>query len=166
MHHGTLGIVLAAALALTGCSGVKSQVLPEEAVNFDSYHHVGVLAFTDKKGKGKAVADAINAVFQGSMDDPVDTKALEKILANHKPDRDVGYGIEVLEAIRAQTGADAIIMGRVAPDWSAVSVTMVETTTGAPILHAILRPRDRHKKVFATPEDVAKEFALVYAKLR
>jgi hypothetical protein len=57
-------------------------------------------------------------------------------------------------------------MGRMAPDWSAASITMVETNTGAPVLHVILRPRGRGKKAFATPQEVAQEFARVFAKLR
>ena len=159
-------MALAAVLVVTGCGGRKSQVMPEEAVDFAGYRHIGVSAFVDRRGKGQAVADALDAVLQQEMYEPVDEKALAQVLAKYKPDRDVGYGIEALLAIRAQSGADALLLGRMAPNWSAASVTMVETSTGAPILHAILRPRGWRKKTFATPEEVAQEFARIYAKLR
>jgi hypothetical protein len=160
------GIVLVALLALIGCGGRKSQVMPEEAVDFRSYRHIGVSAFLDKSGKGQAVADAIDAALQQAMYEPVDQKLLAQLLEKYKPDREVGYGIEALEAIRAKSGADALLLGRMAPDWSAASVTMVETDTGASVLHAVLRPRGRKKKAFATPEEVAQEFLRVYTKLR
>ncbi len=159
-------MALAAVLVLTGCGGRKSQVMPEEAVNFASYRRIGILAFADKNGKGQTVADAIDSVLQQEMYEPVDQKALAQVLTKFKPDRDIGYSIEALEAIRAQSGADSLILGRMAPDWSAASVTMAETTTGAPILRAILRPHGRKKKTFATPAEVAQEFARIFAKLR
>jgi len=150
----------------TGCGGLKSQVLPEEAVIFASYHHIGVTAFVDKKGMGQAIADAIDTILQQEMYEPVDQKALTQILAKYKPDRTLGYGIEALEMIRSQTGADSLLLGRMAPDWGAASVTMLETSTGAPILHAVLRPHGRKKKAFANPEEVAQEFSRIFAKLR
>jgi hypothetical protein len=159
-------MALAAMLALCGCGGRQSLIRPEDAVDFTSYHHIGVSAFTDGGGRGQAVADAIDAVLQQEMYEPVDEKALARVLAKFKPDRATGYGIEALEMIRAQSGADALVTGRMARDWSAASVTMLETSTGAPILHALLRPRGRKNKVFATPEEVAQEFARVFAKLR
>jgi len=157
---------LAALFALTACGGPKSEVRPEEAVNFGSYRRIGVTAFVDRSGKGQAIADAIDAIFQREMYEPIDQKALALVLAKYKPDRELGYGIEALEMIRSQSGADALILGRMAPDWSAASVTMAETSTGAPILHALLRPHGRKKKAFATPEEVAQEFDRVFAKLR
>ena len=159
-------MAMAAALVVTGCGGRKSQVMPEEAVEFSTYRHIGIPAFIDKSGKGQAIADAIDAALQQEMYEPVDEKALAQVLAKYKPDREIGYGIEALLAIRAQSGADVLLLGRMAPNWAAASITMVETSTGAPILHAILRPRGRKKKVFSTPEEIAQEFSRIFAKLR
>ena len=52
-------MALAAVLVLTGCGGRKSQVMPEEAVNFASYRRIGILAFADKNGKGQTVGGIV-----------------------------------------------------------------------------------------------------------
>jgi hypothetical protein len=166
MRRATAGLALAALLLAAGCGGRKSQVMPEEAIDFSSYHHIGVAAFSDRNGKGQAVADAIDALLQQEMYEPVDEKALAQVLAKYKFDRELGYGLEALLSIRSQSGADVLLIGHMAPDWSAASVTMMETSNGAPVLRMVLRPRGRKKKTFATPEEVAQEFARVYAKLR
>ena len=166
MRNSTIAALFAAMLLAAGCGGPKSQVLPEEAVNFRAYRHVGIPPFVDKKGKGAEIAAAFDAEMGGGLYEPMDQKAFAQVLAKYKPDRDLGYGIEALEFIRQQTGADSLILGRAMPDWSAVSITMVELDTGATILHAILRPRGRGKKAFAAPEEIAKEFSRVYRTLR
>jgi hypothetical protein len=166
VRHGTAVIVWAAALALSGCAGGReSQVRVDGNVDVASYRRIGVAVFTDRTGKGRAVADAIAAALQREMFEPVDEKALAQLLARYKPDPDTGFGIEALEVIRSQSGADALLMGRMAADWSAASVNMIETNTGAPVLRGILRPRGK-RKAFATPEEVAQEFSRVFAKLR
>ena len=167
MRYGTAVIVWATALALSGCAGRReSQVRVDGTVDVASYHRIGVAAFSDRTGQGRAVADAIEAALVREMFEPVDEKVLAQVLAKYKPDPDTGFGIEALEMLRSQSGADALIMGRMASDWSAASVNMIETNTGAPVLHAILRPRGKNKEVFATPEEVSQEFARVFAKLR
>ena len=150
-------------LALAGCAP-KSEFRPEEAVNFAGYRRFGVSPFLDPGGRGQAVTDAFAAALQQTLDDPVDQKALARILAQYKPDRDVGYRAEELETLRAQTGADALIVGRMGPGWSSAAITVIELDTGGPILHALLRPRKG--KAFASADDVAREFLRVYSKLR
>jgi len=61
---------------------------------------------------------------------------------------------------------DAIIFGRLAPDWSTAMITVTETEMGGPILQAVLRPRDPKKKAFSDADDVAKEAIRVLASLR
>jgi hypothetical protein len=161
-----LVLALAAASGVAGCGGPKSQVLPEDAVDFRTYRRIGVRAFADKSGRGKEIAAAFDARLQQAMYDPVDQKALAVILTQYTPDRDLGYGIEALEVIHTKTGADALITGRMAPDWSSAMVMMSELSAGSPILRALLRPRGRHKKVFTTPDEVAEEFMRVYRDLR
>ena len=164
MRSPTAALTLACALVLVGC-GPKTQIIPDDAVSFQSYHHIGIPAFIDTTGRGQQIADALDARFQQTYYEPVDQKALAQVLAQYKPDRDLGFGIEALEVIRKKTGVDALIHGRMLPDWSAAVVTMVETTTSSTIMHGVLRPRGRRKKRFATPDEVADEFIRAYKKL-
>ncbi len=158
-------ILAAAVLGLAAC-GPKSEVRPEEAVDFGAYRHFGVAPFVDPKGRGQELTDAMVAALAQATAEPVDQKALAKILSQYKPDREVGYRAEELETLRSQTGADALIVGRMAPDWSSALVTVVELESGASILHARLRPNKRGEKAFGTPEELAQEFLRVYRKLR
>jgi hypothetical protein len=153
-----------AVLALAAC-GPRTEMAPGEAVSFATYHHIGIPAFTDSTGRGQEIADALDARFQQGLYESVDQKALAEVLKQYKADRDMGFGVEALEAIRHQTGVDALLLGRIVPDWSAAVVTMVEMSTGGVILRSIVRPRGRNKK-FNTPKEVADEFIRAYKNLR
>jgi hypothetical protein len=52
-----------------------------------------------------------------------------------------------------------------APDWSAASISLVDTETGESVLRVLLRPRDRKRKAFARPEEVVEEALRVLAAL-
>lgn len=151
--------------ALLGCAGPKSKVL-EDAGEFSRHRCIGVAPFIDSRGQGQAVADAIEAGLQQLMYDPVDQKALAQVLASTMPDRSSSLGLESLEKIHSKAPVDAIIFGRIAPDWSTAMITVNETEMGAPILQAVLRPRGREKKAFADADDVAKEALRVLTSLR
>ena len=157
-------LTLAAALLVCGC-GPKTQIVPEDAVTFRSYRRIGVLAFGDPTGRGQKIADAMDARFQKAFFDVVDQKAVAEVLAQYKPDRDQGLGVEALEEIRRKTGIDALIIGRMVPDWSAAVVTMVEMTTSGVIMRAVVRPHGFRKKAFASPDEVSDEFMRAYLKL-
>ena len=150
---------------LLGCAGPKSKVL-EDSGEFRSRRCIGVAPFIDSRGHGQAVADAIEAGLQQLMYEPVDQKALAQVLAASMPDRGSGLGLESLEKIHSKAPVDAIIFGRIAPDWSTALITINETEMGAPILQAVLRPRGGKKKAFSDAEDVAKEALRVLASLR
>ena len=141
--------------ALLGCAGPKSKVI-EDAGEFPHHRCIGVAPFVDPRGRGQVVADAIEAGLQQLMFEPVDQKALAQALAGI-PDRGPNLGLESLEKIHSKTPADAIIFGRLSPDWSTALITVTETEMGAPILQAVLRPRDSRKKAFTGPDEIAKE---------
>jgi len=156
-----LCVVAAAALALAACAR-RSEFRAEEAVDFGAYRHFGVAPFLDPKGRGQQVTDAFAAALAQSTYEPVDQKALAEILSQYKPDREVGYRAEELETLRSKTGADALIIGRMAADWSYALVTVVELDSGASVLHARLLPKKG--KAFTSADQVAREFLRVYAK--
>ncbi|MFI5348144.1 MAG: hypothetical protein ACHQ2Z_01250 [Elusimicrobiota bacterium] len=158
-------LVLLALAAMLGCAGPQSKVL-EDAGEFPHHRCVGVAPFVDPRGHGEAVADAIEAGLQQLMYEPVDQKALAQLLAANKPGRGSTLGIEELERIRAKSPVDAIIFGRLSPDWSTAMITVTETEMGGPILQAVLRPRDPKKKAFADADDVAKEALRILTSIR
>jgi len=88
------------------------------------------------------------------MYEPVDREALEKILSKYKPSKNLGYDLEALELIRGKTSADAVILGRMTPDWSAIFITMFETQMGEPVLRGVIKPRGK-KKAFTSPNEIA-----------
>ena len=149
---------------LLGCAGPKSKVL-EDSGEFRSRRCIGVAPFIDSRGHGQAVADAIEAGLQQLMYEPVDQKALAQVLAASMPDRGSGLGLESLEKIHSKAPVDAIIFGRIAPDWSMVTLTVNETEMGGPILQAVLRPRDRKQNAFKDPADIAREALRVLMSL-
>ena len=157
-------LVLLTLAGLLGCSGSRSRVI-DDTSDFPHHRCIGVAPFVDSRGQGQAVADLIESGLQQLMYEPVDQKVLAEVLAANPPTRG-SLGIEALEKIRAKTPADAIIFGRIAPDWSMAAITVTETEMGAPILQIALRPRGRRKKAFADPADIAREAIRVLTSLR
>ena len=144
-------------MGVMGCAHPGTRVQREELVDFAKFRAIGVPSFKDPKGQGERIAQSINDALQKRMYDPVDGKALEKILAQYKLDKDSGFGLEAMETIRRQTSADAVVLGRMAPDWSEAYLVMFETDSGDPVLRAVLKPRGKKKTVFASPDEVAEE---------
>lgn len=158
-------LLLLTITALLGCAGSKSRVI-EDAGEFPNHHCVGVAPFIDSRGHGRAIADAIEARLQQLMYEPVDQNALAQVLAANMPDHSSGLGLESLEKIHSKVPVDAIIFGRIAPNWSMAIITVNETEMGSPILQAVLRPHNRRKKAFTDADDVAREAVRVLASLR
>ncbi|HVE12369.1 MAG TPA: hypothetical protein VNI01_03150, partial [Elusimicrobiota bacterium] len=79
-------------LLLSAC-GPKTQVMTEDAVQFQTYHRLGVRAFLDKTGRGQAIADALDSKLQKAFYEPVDEKLLAKLLEQYKPDRENGFSV-------------------------------------------------------------------------
>jgi hypothetical protein len=156
---------LLALAVLLGCGGSNKSRILSDAGEFPRHRAVGVAPFLDPRGKGQEVADAIEAGLQQLMYEPVDQKALAAALASNMPDRNSHLGIESLEYIKGKVPVDAIIFGRIAPDWSTVLITVDETDMGGPILQAVLRPR-RRRKTFDGPDEIAKEAVRLLTSLR
>ncbi len=158
-------LVVLALGALLGCAGARSRVI-DDIGEFPSHRCVGVAPFFDPRGQGQAIADLIEAGLQQMMYEPIDQKALAKVLAAYPPDHGTSLGIEALEQLHAKVPADAVIFGRVAPDMSLVQLTVTETEMGGPIVQAVLRPRDPKKKAFTDSAEIAREALRVLASLR
>jgi len=157
------GLLLAA--VLLGCAHPGTKFERRDDVDFSRYRRIGVAPFTDSRGQGRRIAEGINRGLPRLMYEPADMKALEKILAEHKPDRELGLSLEALVLIRSQTSADALIFGSMAPDWSAAKVSLVETEMGDQILRAIVKPGGKNQKIFSGPDEVVRETLRVFAKL-
>ncbi len=153
MRNSRLALALAC-LGLFGCAHSRSVIKRDDEAGFGSYRAIGVPAFVDPRGQGQKIADAVNRDLAALTYNPVDGKVIAKILAQHKPSKDFGYSLETLQLIRNQTSADAVIIGRMSPDWSAAFVMMFETNMGEQVLRGIIRPSGR-KKVFKNADEVA-----------
>jgi hypothetical protein len=149
-------LLLLTVAVLLGCSGPRSKIIQDEG-EFPNHRAIGVAPFVDSRGKGQAIADAIQAGFQQQMLGAVDQKALAAALAAAMPNGGTKLGIESIEQIRAKVPVDAIVFGRMAPDWSMAMITVDEMEIGGPILQAVLRPRNRRKKAFTDADEVARE---------
>ncbi|MCX5787160.1 MAG: hypothetical protein NTX64_01430 [Elusimicrobia bacterium] len=150
-----LSLLLLAAGLCVGCAHSRNRVEWDDSMDFSHIHRVGAIPFTDPSGKGKQISDAINADLPPLMFEQVDAKALQKILEDHPPSKDNGVGLEALELIRRDTAADAIVLGSMAPGWSAFQLNMVETEMGGVLLRALVLPEDKKQKAFTTPAEVA-----------
>lgn len=161
---GPRPLLLLTIAAALGCSTPRSKIIQDEG-EFRGHRVIGVAPFVDPRGKGQAIADAIQAGFQQQMLKPVDQKALAEALAAALPNGGTKLGIESIEQIHAKVPVDAIVFGRMAPDWSMALITVDEMEIGGPILQAVLRPRNRRKKAFTDANDVAREALRVLASV-
>ena len=158
-----LGLVLA--IALLGCAHSGTKYEAADGVDFSGFHRIGVPSFSDSTGRGAALADALSKGLLGQLNnETVNRQKLEQVLARYKVETQNGLGVEALEEIHNQTAVDAIIFGRMAPNWSAVRLSMVETETGTPVLTAVVKPAD-NKKTFTDPDEVAKAILRMFARL-
>ena len=152
-------------LLLLGCAHSKTRVERANSFDFSRYQRIGVSAFTDRHGDGRRIAEGIDSGLRRIDRGGADLKAIEETLKKNKPDRDFGLGIEVLEYLRNKASADAILFGAVAPDRRAVSVTMIDTESGEPVLRAVVRPSGKKQKSFAGADDVIRETLRVFESL-
>lgn len=162
-----LAAVLAAATLAACASQPKTKVNIPEGQSLGGIRRYGVLAFADpSKSQGRAIADAVEGGLRQLFFEVAERKPIERALSMAKPDKDFGLSAEVFETIRRETGADAIIQGRMLPDWTAAVVSVYETELGDPVLRAVLRPRGKGHKHFETADEVAAELVRVLADRR
>jgi hypothetical protein len=146
-------LVLVGALLLSAC-GSRSQVKTEEGASLSAFRNVAVLPFADDKGQGKIIAEELSGQLRRLGHHIVDAAAVSAVLAGRKTDESGALGLETLERLRSTTGVDAFIAGRVLTDWSAVTATVIETELGDPVIRAVVRPRERSRKVFRTRDEL------------
>jgi len=158
-------VVLAAATTLfLGCAHSRNIIRAEDGLNLAQYRGVGVVPFDDSRGQGPAIANGIEDGLERLMYAPVDSQALEKIISSYKADPRNGVGLEALEMIHDKTAADAIVMGRMTPDWSAAIIVMIETGMGDQVMRAVVRPPGK-QKVFTAPAQISKAVLKVLTNL-
>lgn len=143
--------------ALTGCSRPTSDVKPEEGYNLAAYRKVAVPAFVDPRGQGADIGKDLRDMLQALPEGVCDEAVVDKVMAETEKQAAASEGtdLERFERLRFQAGADALIIGRMAPDWTSASVLVYETEMGDVMLRAVVRPRDPKRKAFASPEEVA-----------
>ncbi len=154
-------IAVLAVLALAGCSRPTADVRKENGYNLAYYRKVAVPSFIDRKGQGAAVAGSLRARLEALPQGVCDPKAVQAVLGEAAKADSGRLGLEQLERLRAEAGADAIVLGSMAPDWSSATVFVYETDLGDQMLRAVVHPADKTHKAFATPDEAAGE--VVYA---
>ena len=156
---------LAAAAILAGCAHAGSRVQLAEGSDFARIHRIGVMPFQGVGDKGAVVARDIEAGLKGLGYDIVDEKLLERAMAGHKMDTDFGYGLETAADVRIQTGAEGVLVGRVARNWSAASIILMDTDMGDKVLSGIVKPERKDEKKFKGPDELARTITGIFANL-
>lgn len=160
-----LGIgALAAVFAACAHSNVTTQ--RESGVRLSDFHRIGVLPFKDAKGRGEQIAQGVQDGLQKLLFEPADGAALRRLAVEYKLEPNSGLRLEAVESLRDQASADAVILGVMAPDWSAASFVVAELQMGQPVMRVVVTPRDAKKKVFANEGEVVQEAVRALAGLR
>jgi hypothetical protein len=156
---------LLAAAVLAGCAHAGSRVQLAEGADFARLRRIGVMPFQGVGDKGAVVAKDIEEGLKGAGYEIVDEKLLERAMAGHRMDSDFGYGLEAAADVRIQTGADAVLVGRVARDWSAAFIIMMETEMGDKVLSGVVKPEKKGEKVFKGPDELARTITGIFARI-
>ncbi len=164
MRRFAVGLA-AAAFFLAGCAHSRTIVRAEDGLNIAQYRGIGVVPFKDPRGQGLAIAEGIESGLEKMMFSPVDPKALQEIISNYKTDSRDGLGFEALEMMHEKTSADAIVMGRMTPDWNTAIIVLIETGMGDQVMRAAVRPPGK-QKAFSSPAEVSKAVLKTLSGLR
>ena len=159
-------LTLLLAVSLLGCANSRTQIRAEDGEQFAMYHHIGILPFSDTRGQGAKLADSLSdALAKQRFNETVDRSLLEQSVKKFKVTPETGIGVEALEEIRGKTAADAILFGKMTPDWSAARVVVLETEMGGAVLSALVRPKGR-EKVFANADEVSTEIMRAFSRVK
>lgn len=155
---------LAAALAaMAACSAPKTKVQFVGNSDLASYRRIAVLPFTDEKGRGRFISDAIAKGLPARGFETPDSKVIESVFSKFKLDKDLGLGITELSEIRSVTQAQAILTGSVEPGGARASAILLDTDEGEAIFKATLIPA--HKGPFASTSEIADQALSLFAAL-
>jgi len=160
-----LGIGALAALCCA-CAHSNYTVQRDGGARLSEFHRIGVLPLKDPKGQGDPIAQGIQDGLQKLLFEPPDVAALKRLAVEYKLEPNSGMRLEAVETIRDQASADAIILGVMAPDWSAASLVIAEMEMGQPVMRVVVTPRDPKKKAFTSAGEVAQEAVRALASLR
>ena len=150
---------------LFGCAHSGTRVESAQGFDFARYQHIGVTAFTDRRGEGTRIAEGVDSGLRRIGRGGADMKAIAEIVKGNRPDPDFGWGIEALETIRSKASADVILFGSMAPDWKAATVTMIDTETGQQVLRAWVKPAGKRHRAFLGADEVVQETLRVFDTL-
>ncbi len=157
--------VLLAAVCLMGCAHSGSSIKLSEGADLARIHRIGVMPFPVPGGKGAALRKDLEDALRGLGYDVVDDAKLDRAMAGHRLDSEFGYGLEAAADVRIQTGADGVLVGRVARNWSAAFIILMETDMGDKVFSGVVRPEMKGQKAFKGPDELARTIAGIFARL-
>lgn len=140
-------------LCAAACSQPKLKVSYSESFDPGTYRLVGVLPFTDRKGRGRQIAEAVAAGLPKRGFAVVDPAALAGVVGRFKPDAELGVGITELTEIRQATKVQALLSGRVDPEGRMATIVMIDAELGDELMRADLFPRRNGR--FAGAQEIA-----------
>lgn len=125
------------------------------------YRRFGVLPFTDPGGRGAKIAEAVSKGLVAGGVDAVDGAQLETVFKSLKLDR-TGSSLDMhsVSEVRRLTLAEALVFGALDSRGGEISVIVIETELGEPVLNA--RVKARHGR-FESAEEAAAEVLKVFA---
>jgi hypothetical protein len=156
--------LIAAALALaTACAHPKSNIEYAQGADINHFHRIGVLPFSDRRGRGRQISQAIGETLTKHGFEVVDPSELVKIFSKYKPDAETGMGITELTEVKQATRADALISGSVDPSGGQAVMVMVDTDVGDEVFKATLFPR--HGRAFKDLQEISDQAVGIFADL-
>jgi hypothetical protein len=156
---------LLALAVLLGAACAPSKTRVEYADNMDlaGYRRIAVLPFTDQKGRGRQIAEAIAKGLPQRGFEAAQSKRVEDLFYKLKPDRELGLGLNELNELRRATGAQAILSGSVDPKGDQAAVILLDIDQGDEIFKATLLPP--HRGAFASSDEIAEQALGLFAEL-
>jgi hypothetical protein len=153
-----LALILAAA-----CTPPKTRIEYADNMDLAGYRRIAVLPFTDQKGRGRLIAEAIAKGLPARGFEAANAKRVEELFYKLKPDRELGLGLNELTEFKAATKAQAILSGSVAPTGDKAAVILLDIEQGDEIFKADLLPP--HRGAVSSVDEVAEQALGLFAEL-
>lgn len=131
-------MLAAALLGMLGCAGLESKAKVEvtPGTNIANYRGVGVMPFSGRGGR--AFAEELCKSLRERGIRTVDVALVEKEVGKIKAD---AFGLTLFQmmAVRQNTGAEALVVGKVGT--KTFSVTMIDLESGDEVVKASFGPK-------------------------
>lgn len=150
-------------LTLAACAAPKTKARYSDAYDPGTYHRIGVLPFSDRRGRGRQITQAVAEGLPARGFVVVDASSLSGVLSQFRPDAEMGLGITELTEIKQATNAQALLTGSVDPEGRAAKVVMIETELGDELVSADIFPR--HKGPFKNTKEIVDQILDVFGEL-